>query len=316
MAGKDYRKGISLIDLFNMFPDEASARAWFEAARWPDGRACAKCGSIRTKEASHAKMPYWCADCRSYFSVKTGTIMQSSKIPLRKWAIAIYQVTTSLKGVSSMKLHRDLGISQKSAWHMLHRIREAMNNDDLPFAGPVEADETYIGGKEGNKHESKREHAGRGAVGKTPIVGVKDRASNQVHAQVVNRTDAPTLHGIIRHSTDAAALVYTDEARAYLGIARAHEAVKHSVGEYVRGQAHTNGMESFWAMMKRGYQGIYHKMSEKHLHRYVAEFSGRHNDRPLDTLTQMIAIVRRAVGKRLRYIDLIADAQDAQQRLI
>ena len=315
MAGKDYRKGISLIDLFEMFPDEDAAREWFESVRWPDGRACPRCGSVKTREASHRYMPYWCSDCRSYFSVKIGTVMESSKLPLRKWAIAIYQMTTSLKGVSSMKLHRDLDISQPTAWFMLHRIREAMESGDPLFAGPVEVDETYIGGKEGNKHDDKKNKSGRGPTGKTPVAGVKDRTTNQVSAEVVDSTDAPTLQEIVRRKTEKNAMVYTDEARAYIGIPRAHETVKHSTGEYVRGMAHTNGMESFWAMMKRGYTGIYHKMSVKHLPRYVAEFEGRHNDRPLDTLSQMKAMVRGMFGKRLRYEDLVAQPFAAQYRL-
>ena len=307
MAGKDYRKGISLIELFEMFPDEQTAREWFESTRWPNGRACAKCGSVQTSPVPNEKpMPYWCSDCRSYFSVKTGTVLQSSKLPLRKWAIAIYQITTSLKGVSSMKLHRDLKIRQATAWHLLHRIREAMDGDDPLFGGPVEAGETYFGGKEGNKHESRKLNQGRGAVGKTAVVGVKDRETNQVDAEVVDRTDKETLQGFVEDRTENSAIVYTDEARAYVCLDRAHEAVKHSVGEYVRGQAHTNGLESFWANMKRGYQGVYHWMSAKHLHRYVAEFEGRHNDRPRDTIEQMRGIVLGSVGKRLRYSDLIA----------
>ena len=140
MAGRSDRQGISIIQLFDMFPDEETARQWFEETRWPNGRVCGKCGSVRTSEASHAKMPYWCTDCRSYFSVKTGTVMQSSNLSLRKWLVAIYAMTTSLKGVSSMKLHRELGISQPSAWHLMHRIREAMRSDDPLFRGPVEAD--------------------------------------------------------------------------------------------------------------------------------------------------------------------------------
>ena len=215
MAGRTERTGITLVQLFEMFPDEDAARTWFEAAIWPDGRACGRCGSVRTREASHAKMPYWCTDCRSYFSVKIGTVMQSSKLSLRKWAIAIYLMTTNLKGVSSVKLGRDLGISQKSAWHMMHRIREAMRSDDPLFRGPVEADETFIGGIEANKHEWKRSHAGGGPVNMTAVVGIKDRETNQVSAMPVERTDSATLQGFVHTRTETTATVYTDEARAY-----------------------------------------------------------------------------------------------------
>ena len=144
MAGKSFRKGIGLIELIELFPDEDTAREWFEEIRWPEGRVCPRCRSGRTRAASHRYMPYWCTACRSYFSVKVGTVMEASKIPLRKWAIAFYQILTNLKGVSSMKLHRDLGITQTSAWFLGHRIREAMAGDDPVFSGPVEVDETYI----------------------------------------------------------------------------------------------------------------------------------------------------------------------------
>lgn len=306
MAGRSERHGITLMELFALFPDEASAQAWFEETRWPDGRACGKCGSVNTRDVASGKpMPYWCSDCRSYFSIKTGTVMQGSNLPLRTWAIATYQMTTSLKGVSSMKLSRDLGIAQKNAWHLMHRIREAMRSDDPLFRGPVEADETYIGGKEANRHESERRDAGRGPVNMAAVIGVKDRDTNQVSAMPIDHTDSDTVQGFVHNRTEQAAKVYTDDARAYVGLRRDHETVKHSVGEYVRQQAHTNGMESFWALMKRGYQGVYHWMSTKHLHRYVTEFEGRHNDRPMDTIDQMTAIVRGMQGRRLRYVDLI-----------
>ena len=313
--GKAHREGLTLVELMDMFPTEEAAAEWFESVIWPNGRHCPKCGSDRTREASHKYMPYWCTDCRSYFSVKTGTAMQRSKIPLRKWVIAIYLCLTSLKSVSSMKLQRDIGVSQPTAWFMLQRIREAWaDDDDDELDGPVEVDETYMGGERKNMSNAQRKalreaNVGRGAVGKTAVVGIKDRESGEVRAEVVRSTDGETLQGFVREHAEPGATVYTDEAKAYKGLAKdyEHEAVCHSVSQYVRGKAHTNGMESFWSMLKRAHDGTFHKISPKHLDRYVREFAGKHNHRNSGTLVQMRDTVAWLVGRRLLYRDLIAD---------
>ncbi|MYB77485.1 MAG: IS1595 family transposase [Chloroflexi bacterium] len=304
---KSGRQGITLMQLADMFPDEESARTWFEDRIWPDGRVCPRCGSDKTVESKHPKMPYWCSEGRHYFSVKTGTVMEASKLPLRKWVYAIYLHLTSLKGVSSHKLSRDIGIGQESAWFMLQRIREAFdNNDGEQFGGPVEVDESYFGGREANKHQSKRLKQGGGTYGKVAVVAAKDRPTKRVKARVIKSADKATLHGFVEDTVARGAQLFTDEWPAYRGIRMRHTAVKHSDGQYVQGDAHTQGIESFWSMFKRGYVGTYHQMSPKHLHRYVREFAGRHNLRPLDTIEQMGELAKGMRGKRITYAALTA----------
>ena len=314
--GKSFREGLTLLEVADMFRDEDQARRWLELQRWPHGPFCPECGSLNVQSGiRHRTMTHRCRDCpeKTSFSLRKGTIMEGSKLSYRVWAIGIYLFLTNIKGISSMRLHRELGISQKAAWFMLHRLRKAMEAErSFAFTGPVEADETCMGGKRKNMSNAKRKAleeagVGRGPSGKTIVAGMKDRGSNRVTATVVERADKQTLQGFIGKHVMPGSQVYTDEALVYEGMPYPHKTVNHSVSEYVRDQAHTNGVESFWSLLKRGFHGTYHKMSPKHLDRYVQEFTARHNIRNADTIDQMRHVVHGMARKRLRYRDLIQD---------
>ncbi|MCY4096629.1 MAG: IS1595 family transposase [Gammaproteobacteria bacterium] len=219
--------------------------------------------------------------------MKTNSVMHRSPLSCRIWLGAVYLMLTSLKGVASTKLARDLGISQKSAWHLGHRLRAAFaNGQDRLLLGPIEVDETYIGGKAKNQHDAQRDGK-RGVGGKYPVVGILDWASGEVRAEAVDDTKKDELQGYLEENVRYDATVYSDEMGSYDDLPQPHEAVQHSTGEYVRGDVHTNSLESFWSMLKRGYVGIYHRFSQQHLDRYVKEYAKRRSMRELDTIDQM-----------------------------
>lgn len=304
---------VSLYEFFKKFPTEEASRLYFEIKRWKEGRFCPHCGSYSVSECiNHKPMPYRCKDCRKHFSVRTGTMLEESRLPLQKWLMAIYMMTTARKGIPSTQMAKELGITQKSAWFLAQRIRESWfsqsggnSNDGGSLDNEVEVDETYIGGKEKNKHAYKRINQGRGSVGKLIVAGIKQRGGLVV-AQPIENTSSQTLKGFIYRNVKSGSTVYTDNFKSYKGMTGyAHQSVNHSVGEYVKAQAHTNGIESFWALLKRGYYGIYHHMSAKHLHRYVNEFSFRHNTASIGTMQFIEMTISRMKNKRLTYGELI-----------
>jgi len=304
-----------------IFTDETKAREWLEARVWPNGPVCPHCGSIGddvTKLAGKAHRPglYQCAACREQFTVTVKTVFERSKIPLSKWLAALFLMTASKKGVSAHQVHRSLGISYKSSWFMCHRLREAMRSGGLapPMGGAgkvVEADETYFGKTEETATVTTRE--GRpfksrqiGGVNKRAVLALVERGGNARTFHIA-RADLNTVHGIMRENIAKETALHTDESRLY-NIAKwrfaKHETVKHSADEYVRGDVHTNTVEGYFSIFKRGMKGVYQHCGEKHLHRYLAEFDFRYNTRTalgFNDLMRAEALAGEIKGKRLTY---------------
>jgi len=318
VSGRAFLKGISLKEFINTYSTEAKAEQWFIRKGMPDGGRCPNCGFANDQTGyEHPTMSFQCTEkacSHPRFGTKTGRGMEGSKLGNQEWITTLSLLSSSLESVSRMKFHRDLDVTQKSAWFLAHRLRGGLSQTsmgcDTLFAGPVEVDESCFGGKRRNMSNAKRKEldgTGRGAVGKTTVVGAQDRATNQVSAKVVASTDADTLQGFGADQDDPKAKVYTDDAKTYDLLPFNHETVKHSLQEYVKGDVHTNGIESLWSMKKRAHKRTFHKLSPKHLDRYVQEYAGRHNVRDLYTIEQMQSMRGGMEGKRLTYKALIAN---------
>lgn len=299
-----------------IFHDAAEARKWLERELWPHGPVCPHCGTIDEATLMQGKTTraglYNCNACREPFTVTVGTIYERSKIPLNKWLAATHLMMASKKGMSALQVGRMLGFSKKTAWFVCHRIRESLRDTNPDMLGgegkTVEADESFVGGLEKNKHRSKRKHAGTGGTGKEAVVALVERGG-KVRSQHVQAVNARTLLPILQSQIKGDTVVNTDDGSAMVKAASTfakHGTVQHGIGEYVRGDIHTNTIEGYFSIMKRGIHGVYHHVSPQHLKRYLAEYDFRYNERSalgVEDSERMQKSIKGIMGKRLTYRD-------------
>ena len=305
----------TLADAIIYFSDEQTCINTVAAMRWPDGPHCPAC--LMPRERQHwlkIQRRWQCRDCGKQYSVKVNTIFEDSPIRLDKWLTAMWLLANCKNGISSYEIARDIGVTQKSAWFMLQRIRLAMKNKSVLKlgyrGGPVEMDETFIGGKVQNMHKSKKPVAAtksRGVVGKAIVVGMLER-KGRVKTEVVADRSQPTLHALINKHVQYGATLMTDEWGGYKGTNLKHKIVNHAV-EYVRGKVHTQGIENFWALLKRSLGGTYISVEPFHLDRYVDEQTFRYNNRatpdnPMTDKDRFALVLSQISGKRLTYAEL------------
>lgn len=304
---------LSGAEVLRKFSTERKAVAWLERVRWGKSPVCAHCGTVSaSRRTPSKKFTYWCGACRKHFTARTGTVMHGTNLPVRIWLAALYCFVTARKGTSSVQLSKELGVTQKTSWFILHRLRKACGPaDDFVLKKLAEIDETYLGGKERNKHASKKLHAGRGAVGKQAVLGMRERDSHTV-AMPIPDTKKETLQGAIAERVQGGAVLCTDEHGGYECVEElgySHESVNHSAKQFVGGMAATNSIESVWALVKRDFYGTYHKWSRKHCSGYVNEFTYRMNagNCEIDTIDRMAWLCRAMANKKITFEQLTAE---------